>query len=407
MEERILAAFILLTLPIERFLTLEVFGYTLRPVYAGMGLLLVLYGRQLRRAGREPVVVAAMVCSAALLSLFQASHGAWLTSALYAAWAAFTVAFFLAFVGHVTQGGNLDLWLRAYVASGALWATLALVQWFAALEWPHLAYGFIGRWPRVHGLTLEPSYFALYLLPPLFIALGLRSALAWPIAVGLALTTARTGAAGFLAGLAVLASASRGRSLLRSHAALVVVTLFLMAPTSLTTLKDAFSISLVRPPDPTEEKPIESLTVRVNVQDHASVGPRLSSWKEAWEVWKNHPWGVGVGGYGYAVPDAEEPRTHKTTNLVLEVLAETGPLGVLALLFWALWPAVGLWKERNNVQSLALLSAVVAEIITFPFFQTWWRPYLWYSWGLAYAHMRASHCRHSLEGSTWHRPICN
>ena len=398
--EKALAIFIVFTLPIERVLTLDVGGYTVRPVYLGMALFLLLMGRYILGAPRGPLMTGAITVVAVALSLFRAPQEAWLTSALYALWAGFNVAFFLALQGYLKNKGDLNRWVELYIGSAAFWGTLALVQGLAALRWPWVAYSFLGPWPRVHALTMEPSYFAVYLLHPLFLALARRSVFAWPIALALSLSTARTGAVGFLGGLMAFVLLSKVRSLLKVQAPIIVVTFCLMALTSLSTLLGAFAVSRTRPTGDSI-----SFAPRVEVRDTSSVAPRLASWNEAWKIWRAHPWGVGVGAYGYAVSGVDDPRAHKTTNLFLEVLAENGPLGLLALLLWALWPMGALFRKRHDELASANLAALVGGVLMFAFFQTWWRPYLWFAWGVAYAYSEAGDRGYPMDRAPRHWPV--
>ncbi len=67
-----------------------------------------------------------------------------------------------------------------------------------------------------------------------------------------------------------------------------------------------------------------------------------SEW--ALEQWKSSPWiGVGVG----------LRKEFDATNVILLTLAESGPLGVLALLgvhFWVLW---GMWRRRGGLKNFS------------------------------------------------------
>jgi hypothetical protein len=67
-----------------------------------------------------------------------------------------------------------------------------------------------------------------------------------------------------------------------------------------------------------------------------------SEW--ALEQWKSSPWiGVGVG----------LRKEFDATNVILLTLAESGPLGVLAVLgvhFWVLW---GMWRRRSGLKDLS------------------------------------------------------
>ena len=101
--------------------------------------------------------------------------------------------------------------------------------------------------------------------------------------------------------------------------------------------------------------------------------------------------GVGIGAYGGGVhelgialdtPDSDI----KTTNLWLEVLAELGVIGFASLVALLVIAVFGLWRRRRQ-EPLApfVITAIVASAAMFAFVQTWWVPYRWIVWILAYS----------------------
>jgi O-antigen ligase len=101
---------------------------------------------------------------------------------------------------------------------------------------------------------------------------------------------------------------------------------------------------------------------RVGALGHAAtyleVGQRAEIWRSAARIWRDHPWlGIGprtfslyAGAAGnsararYAVPK-DRPHTQAHNNW-LHVAAETGTLGLLAMVGWVL--AIGIWLARHR-----------------------------------------------------------
>jgi O-antigen ligase len=129
-----------------------------------------------------------------------------------------------------------------------------------------------------------------------------------------------------------------------------------------------------------------------SLQDDASVAPRLQSWRDGWETYKQAPvTGVGINAFGQAQHDRgaslDWPTSLlKTTNLWVESLAEMGPLGLFALVVWAFTPLPFLARRRReNPLAVPLLAALLASSAMFAFTQTWWVPYRWVPWIFGYA----------------------
>ena len=369
-----------LTLPIERVLVVDVAGFTIRPAYPFMALLIFVNARCIRQAG-----VTAAVGSGILLSVVisAVTTGNARLSAGYTLWATFVVLFFLSSVGRLR--GRRDLvyvWARAYVATAGLWGIFTIGQWIFSFWFPTLEYSSFGSFPRVHALALEPAFLAFYLVPPLILSFG-TAQYHWTAAMlaAVVVSTSRSGLLGLAVGLVVLIVLVRGREAWRiavaaGAATLSVAVLLLASHGSYLGFSSSTGF----------EKPSSVL------KDPASVAPRLHSWSDAWKVFVDNPIdGVGPGAFGAALHDRGvalgiSEGDLKTTNLWFEILAEEGVLGAIALLAWVVVGLAALWR-RLRVEALApaVFAAAVASLAMFAFVQTWWVPCRWIVWILAYS----------------------
>lgn len=369
-------------LPIERMAVVDIAGFTIRPVFVVMGLWMFSYFQNIKMTN---IIWGLAVTLAVLQSVVFSIDP--VTSLPYAAWAMFTIWFSVVFASRIRQHPELvELAVKAYLQTAVFWSLVTVAQWLLAFKYPSLAYSFVGALPRVHALTLEPSYLAVFLLPPLFIALYSEQWL-YAVFLGMALfaSTSRTGIVALVFGLMMFAlfkhksifSVFKRRVLLLPILLLALVFFMNSSHKYLHTMSRFFYSGL-------------SLT------DPTSAIPRLESWKEAWQVFSDNPWnGVGVGAYGKAVrqlglSDIEEGKDnqHKTTNLFAEVAAEMGIFGLIAFLVWGMLPLFILSRCTASSPGFAILMSYLVLTVTFPFIQTWWRPYLWVPWVLAVSYGR-------------------
>ncbi len=72
-----------------------------------------------------------------------------------------------------------------------------------------------------------------------------------------------------------------------------------------------------------------------------STESRFHIWAGAWKMWKDHPAGVGLNRFPDYIGDYSEEATRDAHNIYVLMLAECGPLGVLAVL-WILWRSLRL-----------------------------------------------------------------
>ncbi|MDO8513868.1 MAG: O-antigen ligase family protein [bacterium] len=127
-------------------------------------------------------------------------------------------------------------------------------------------------------------------------------------------------------------------------------------------------------------------------QNDYSTNDRKSTYDLAIEAWKSKPlFGVGIGNFGpYAAGKATVYGTNQiVNNEPLEILAETGLVGMLVILsflgfviYWGLKAKVATDKnDKNNYYLGALISALVGIIVQYQFFSTLYITYIWFLLG--------------------------
>ncbi len=375
----LLILLVFVTLSIEVSLTISVSGFNVRPVYFCMGGFIVLNMRYLYYGSKwMPASVFALIC--VVLSVLQGIRP--LLSLAHALLATFTIAFGVIATGYLYQRNRkvLEWWVDLYIFSGVLTAVYSILEFCSYLIYPQFATWWIGPIPRVSALTYEPSYLAFFLAPIFFLSFALRRYRAAAVIIlATLLSTSRTGLVGLVGGIAALIVVRPRdfRRLLRTmvkYAAIIAIGL--LALPSVQSALGQF---------------IKFVVSGFTLTDVGSVQARLLSWLYALQLFLDNPvFGVGIMGYGPAMharglfldAPAKEVRT---TNLYLEILAELGGLGFTAFMWWVLSPVIRLWKHRRRPHAAGLIAAMTSMIAMFPFIQTWWRPYLWTGWILAYA----------------------
>jgi O-antigen ligase len=365
---------VLLTLPIERVLTADIAGFTVRPVYLFMAVLAVLNVSRIPRSGVAGVV-GAWITLAIVASAFTSLAPKQTVG--YAAWGMFTIVFFVSMVGRLRERRDLvETWARAYVFTAGLWGLVTLLHSVLSFGFDGLAYSFVGDLPRVQALAYEPSFLAFYLVPAFYLSFATAQHYSTAaILAGVIASTSRAGLVGLAVGGVVLLLLAR-RAVVKK---LVIcgVAAAIAGGVQLILSRGAYT---------------GFVTSTVNVEDQASIAPRLATWSDAWEVFLEHPVnGVGIGAYGGGVhelgialdtPDSDI----KTTNLWLEVLAELGVIGFASLGALLVIALFGLWRRRRQEPLAAFVfTAIVASAAMFAFVQTWWVPYRWIIWILAYS----------------------
>jgi O-antigen ligase len=272
-------------------------------------------------------------------------------------------------------GGTLTArqsrWVVAgLLVGGGLQALLGIVQFVFQIGPP--AFVLLGRFMRASGSFSQPNPFAGYLglTLPAAVSLTLGS---WPVlgdrrAVGFQrwLSPIFYGAAAGLIGLGILVSWSRGAwfgaiiglgivVVLRSRKALILSGLAILV------VSIGLLLGGIRPelaPAPIVQR-LADLPAYFGAGDvlnqpvtdeNFAVVERVAHWVAALRMWERSPWlGVGPGNYAAAylavrIPPWDDPLGH-AHNIYLNVLAETGLVGLAAYLL--LWTGVIVWVWRG------------------------------------------------------------
>jgi O-antigen ligase len=154
------------------------------------------------------------------------------------------------------------------------------------------------------------------------------------------------------------------------------------------------------------DRSLLALNGSVQALDTAAAG-RLRIWSTAWRMSLAHPLlGVGVRGFRYAYPtyaqpgdafvdSATEEGAAHAHQIVLEVLSETGAIG---LLFWlgGAWFAISAWRradpvarERTFAPALALAAMCFPLNTHLAFYSAWWGLLFWWLLSLYCAALHA------------------
>ena len=108
---------------------------------------------------------------------------------------------------------------------------------------------------------------------------------------------------------------------------------------------------------------VETVLRQPVTDENFAVLERLAHWIAGYRMWESSPWlGIGAGNYGavygqYRLPLWEEPLGH-AHNLYLNTLAETGLIGLAALII--LWASLALWSWRRRNAAMGSPCAAVA-----------------------------------------------
>jgi O-antigen ligase len=390
---------LLLTLSCDQVLTFKVGALTVRLAHVCAGLLFVRLGVERLVAGR-PLTLPLRPLQPLAVYLLAAAVGAMGSANLpkslgYLAWAAFDgLALFTVVHEACRTEAGFRMVVRWWVLGGCVAAAFGVVQLllgFAHLPVP-LVSQMLGDFPRINGFNYEPSYFAFYLEQIAAALLGVwwgagqrgRTAalLALVLLVPVALSMSRSGWLGIalmlLVAVVALAVRTTPDGLARSGA-----WAGLLATGALLLLPAAFLSEAPR-----------MAAMAVDTQEASSTAPRLGMMAQAKEIFRRQPLlGVGLGGYGGYLaehPDLADQAQladleHAvTTNVWLEAAAETGVLGVFAVVWWvgSLLVALGraLLRARGFERAWAtglFLSTGLLFGVLYQFSQTLWRLDVW------------------------------
>jgi len=125
----------------------------------------------------------------------------------------------------------------------------------------------------------------------------------------------------------------------------------------------------------------------------AGVTPRLATYRSAYHLFRSSPWvGVGLGNFALVTDQGKTDANQYpiVNNIYLEVLAETGILGALALFAIVVISLRTLWRLRSSdsdmiFPTLALAPVLVGLLVQYNFFSTIYILFVWVVVGLVAA----------------------
>lgn len=324
---------------------------------------------------------------------------AWLPG-IYLAWAAVLVILSTWIREQLGLERTLAVFAWALVAGGALSAAIGIAQ---HVDVTGVLASFVdAKGSSIHGNTGQRNHFATQIALASFALIYLRAenkvnrllAILLLAIFALVLTASSSRAAvtyifaGFLLALLSYRAARTviHRRLLRGTTLLLAF--FMLFQYLLPPLNDGFRYLLAA-----MGFDVGGLDMLVTLQRSASDGidVRLSEWHKAWLMFLESPlWGVGIGHYGWhsfnyqALPEfatVSKPNLfNHSHNLILQVLAELGIAGLLALILLAVaWlrQVLPLWKNPSHWLLLTLAVVLLLHSnVEYP---------LWYSYFLGIA----------------------
>lgn len=284
-------------------------------------------------APRTPVTLPALAfLGTAVLSLAFASERLPAAVQLVSLASSIALAFVVLVVVRRPADGSLVV-LGVLAAAGIL-GFLAALEWADVFAVQHPVFYTPGYGIRARVTFGDPNILASFLMTtlllavPLLVAAPMRRALrvaGWVAAasalLGLAATFSRGGLGGLFVGLVcavVLLRVPR-----RVKAAIVAAVIVAVVIAALVVFDPGWIANNV-----------------LDLSDDGSTMNRLYMAKGAFEMWLDHPFGVGIDNYRVVYPQYQDPRAEQgivySHTAYITVLAELGFLGLLAFA-WLLW----------------------------------------------------------------------
>jgi putative inorganic carbon (HCO3(-)) transporter len=171
---------------------------------------------------------------------------------------------------------------------------------------------------------------------------------------------------GVLAGLAVvLALRSRTALLVSSVAALVGLAALLLGSFRPAMIPAPLSARMADVPAYLGLTDVLSQPV---TDENFSVVERVAHWAAAMRMWEQAPWfGIGPGNYAVAYPSVRLPRWEDALghahNVYLNVLAETGVIGLAAFLILWIGIVVWLWRHFRRAEARSYEGALALGVL--------------------------------------------
>ena len=392
-------------LPFERYPSFEFHGVTIRLsiILVLLGLILVIprfiMQKKLKPFSLMDKWITFYFAIAVLSSLFASQHG---RSTEVLAFILMTIAGYVLVSRSFRKKFDATTVLRFVVASGVFTSLFGLYQFIGdglglslkytllAKQYSKVVFGF----PRVQAFSLEPLYFANFLLLPIiflivFLLVSQRTARWYEYLSLYIMSTAffftlSRGAYGALliASLVFIGACFYFNQRVRN----VVPILAVVALAVVSTLGGIKAFSGKQGVTTFSQQAV----VVNKATTAASVTPRLLNYREAFRLFKTRPvLGIGIGNYG--VFNTVNPHTAGgdymiVNNQYLESLAETGIFGLIGFLGIIVSAFLGLHTslkaDKGNWAALALAMTLVAILVQYNFLSTIYIFYVWAVLGL-------------------------
>lgn len=350
-----------------------------------------------------PIIIFLLIC---FLSIFQAGN-------IERSIQVFVFVLFMAMVTFLTvnmvnQANRLKMIIRILLFSTLVVCLFAFYQFFGDLlglgqsltglreGYTKAVFGF----PRMMAFSNEPLYLANFLFIPLgimislflqkikFIKFGYLLSLLVLALIVFVLTVSRGAYLGLLAMVLFLLIFKFRKIFTRKNIIIGTVTLCIVG--------SMVTYFLIKAEPKAYEEFVKHITVEDIVAGESIYG-RLGSFQKAIQMWQENPLlGVGIGNYGPYVknfPDAENvPGWDIVNNEYLEILAETGYLGIitfliiLLVLIWRFF--IAFYRCRDEFLKtilLGLMAALLAIMVQYNTFSTLYIMHIWFLIGLIIA----------------------
>lgn len=328
-------------------------------------------------------------------------------------WQDYAAALFVLLLSWVVaqsiNAANLKVIAKAVLASGILVGLFGVYQFLGgSLGWPNSVTGLREAYsssqfgfPRIHGPSAEPLFYANWLLMPLLLSLAILLTAkskhrGWAMvcfsltAINLLLTTSRGGwLAAILGGMVLAILLFKRKQLVVRNLGLLALGSILVVLLGLT----GIGFASWRTTGHISTAPKLFIEQTLGIGSTASYNERQQAVDSGFGLLKQQPlWGIGIGGVGYRLNDYTEAAASANrialNNQYLEIAVEIGFVGLLiylALLTSLLSKGFEIIRGRHKQAAffasifLALSLAILLQLLTFSgFFIT----YIWVVFGI-------------------------
>ncbi len=409
------AYWIIIALPFERLLTVDVAGMTVKPIHTAVvaalvGWLICLVSGKIKKIVMPlPTVVAFLFFLSGLWS-FSVSIDPQRTTMVLMFWLLAIVGYFLItqFVQSKEDLKNVLILLVITTGILMIYGFYQILGDLAGLPkeitgikpgYDKATFGL----PRVHATLPEPLYYASYLLAPLFLAAGyflyggvknkIGKYLALAICLAAIVSVVMTFSRGAFLGLAVaglLLIVWQYRQFFRLDNIIIIMSILAFGAMLV------FGFFTIAEPRAVDEVYNH---LSLSKKESESVVSRQNAIEIAYDGWQGNKWrGIGLGAYGrlelekYGEVHLVQGYYPIVNNQYLETLAETGIVGATCfglLILTLLWRSIRAWilsKDNFEKASLAGLTlGFIGLLMQYITFSTIYIVYVWVFIGLLVA----------------------